>query len=77
MHVFPVLVDDLLADRKQYGFDNLNFRFNDYRLPLDAGCVTLRALPDYAIIRIHTGQQVVNEDGSCPRLWEREIRFDE
>ena len=58
-----VLVDDLPADRKQYGFDNLNFRFNDYRLLLDAGCVTLRALPDYAIIRIHTGQHFVNEDG--------------
>ena len=56
LHMVPANARDLPADRKQHGFDHLDFRFKDYSLPLDEGCVAVRALPDYPIIRIRTGQ---------------------
>ena len=78
LHLVPVDVDDLPDHRKQYSFDNLDFRFDDYKLPLiGPPVVAVRELPDYAITRIRTGQFLVNEDGSTTHLWEGEIRFDE
>ena len=77
LHLVPADVDDLPAERKQYGFDNLDFRFNDYSIPQGERCAVVRELPDYAIARIRTGQFVVNEDGTDTRLWEGDIRFDE
>ena len=77
LHLIPVDVDDLPDHRKQYGFDNLDFRFDDYEFPLIEQAIAMRELPDYAITRIRTGQYLVNEDGSTKRLWEGEIRVDE
>ena len=56
LHVDPADASDLPVYRRQYGFDNLDFHFHDYSLPLNEGCVAVRALPDYPIIRLHTGQ---------------------
>ena len=80
LHVAPVDVNDLPEHRKQYGFDNLDFRFNDrggrwFRSA--ERCVALRKLPDYDFTVIRTGQYLVREDGSTTHLWEGEIRFDE
>ena len=77
LHLIPVDVDDLPDHRKQYGFDNLHFHFNDYGFRSTEECVVLRELPDYAIAGIHTGQFLVNEDGSYTHLWEGKVRFDE
>ena len=77
VHVVPADENDLPDHRRQYGFGGFNFRFRDYDLSLDKGCVALRELPEYAIARIRTGQFLVNEDGSTTHLWEGEIRFDE
>ncbi len=77
MHVVPVDVDDLPDHRKQYGFDNLDFHFNDRGFRSAERCVALRELPDYPITRVRTGQFLVNEDGSYTNIWEGEIRFDE
>ena len=80
LHVVPAGENDLPDHRKQYGFDNLDFRFDDrggrwFRSA--ERCVALRELPDYAIARIRTGQFLVNDDGSTEHLWEGEIRVDE
>ena len=77
LHLIPVDVDDLPDHRKQHGFDNLDFYFNNHELPLTERPVAVRELPDYAIARIRTGQSLANEDGSTTPLWEGEIRFDE
>ncbi len=79
LHVVPADENDLPDHRKQYGFDNLDFRVNDrggrwFRSA--ERCVALRELPDYAIARVRTGQFLVREDGSTAHLWEGEIRFD-
>ena len=77
LHLIPVDVDDLPDHRKRHGFDNLDFRFNDYDLPLTERPVAVRELPAYDIAGIRTGQYLVREDGSYTNLWEGEVRFDE
>ena len=77
LHVDPVDVDDLPDHRKQYGFDNLDFRFDDRGFRSSERCLARRELPDYAITRIRTGQFLVNEDGSTTQLWGAEIRVNE
>ena len=56
LHVDPADASDLPVYRRQHGFDNIDFHFHDYSLPLAEGCVAVRALPDYPIIRLRTGQ---------------------
>ena len=77
LHLIPVDMDDLPDHRKQYNFDNLDFRFGDYELPLTERAVAVRELPAYDIAGIRTGQFLVDEDGSYTHLWEGEVRFDE
>ena len=56
LHLDPVDVNDIPSHRKQYGFDNLDFAFRDHRLVKGEVCVARRALPDYSIAAIRTGQ---------------------
>ena len=80
LHVIPADENDLPDHRKQYGFDNLDFRFDDrggHWFRSAERCVALRELPDYAIARLRTGQYLVREDSSAARLWEGETRVDE
>ena len=57
LHLDPVDMNDLPKHRKQYGFDNLDFAFGDHRIPVKEGtCTAARALPDYGIAAIRTGQ---------------------
>ena len=77
LNLIPADANDLPDHRKQYGFDNLGFRFDNHEFRLAEGCVAVHELPDYPIARIHTGQSLLNEDGSYTNLWEGEIRFDE
>ena len=77
LHLIPADVDDLPEERKQYGFDNLDFAFTGYDFIAGGFCVETRELPDYSIATIRTGQYLVNQDGSTTHLWEEEIRFDE
>ena len=74
LHVIPTDKDDLSNHRKQYGFDNLDFYFNDYRLGIQLGerCLAVRDLPAYAVVGIRTGEYT--DEG---RLWEAEVIFDE
>ena len=72
LHLIPVDMDDLPDHRKQYGFDNLDFRFGDYALPLTERLVAVRELPAYDIAGIRTGQYT--DQG---RIWEGEVRFDD
>ncbi len=48
--LFPVDVNDLTNHRKQYGFDNLDFRFYEDGVRSDGRCMTAEALPYYDII---------------------------
>ena len=58
LHVVPVNVADLPEDRKEHGFDNLDFNFHDHGvLPSPGGrCIAARELPDYPAASIGVGQ---------------------
>ena len=67
LHIVPENVEDLPANRRQYGFDNLDFHYENYGsiLAMTVGgmCIAHRLLPDYPIVRIQTGQYTP-DDGS-------------
>ena len=75
--LYPEDVEDLPADRRQHGFDNLDFRYDGLAaLGFGGMCIAKRPLPDYPIARIETGQYI-HVEGGFKHLWEAEIRFDE
>ena len=61
--VFPLYSDDLSASVGQGGYEPLDFDFRRYGAISDGGCYAKVALPDYPIVKIHTGQYVVAADG--------------
>ena len=62
LHVVPEDVEDLPADRRQHGFDNLDFRYErGAALAFGGICIAKRPLPDYPIARIRTGQFTPND----------------
>ena len=56
LHVVPEDTDDLPDDRRQYGFDNLDFGFDVRGVLFDGKCMVRVDLPQYGIARIITGQ---------------------
>ena len=56
LHVTPVDADGLSDDRKQYGFENLDFAFPSNGAVLDGKCAAVIDIPQYDIRRISTGQ---------------------
>ncbi len=58
LHIIPVDAADLPNHRKQHGFDNLDFAFlwSDTSIISGDMCVVSRALPNYDIDEIKTGQ---------------------
>ena len=71
--LYPSDEDDLPDDRKQHGFDNLDFRFQGQAVRRNDRCIAITTLPDYDIDRIYTGQSIQLADGSYEHLWEGDI----
>ena len=75
LHIVPADPADLPAHRQQYGSENLDFYFRDYRrkspsFRLGDQCIKIAHLPAYAIDRIHTGQWISKENRT---LWKAEF----
>lgn len=68
LHLIPLDINDLPESRKQSGFDNFDFEFDQHGLWFDNKCVIQFNLPDYNIIRIRTGQYVRVGD-ELPPIW--------
>ena len=68
LHATPADARDLPEKRRQAGFDNLDFRFDDVGGLIDAKCVAEVRIPDYDIALLRTGQY----DG-VGRSWSVEI----
>lgn len=68
LHVTPRDVNDLPDDRKQHGFDNLDFDFSSFGIVTDGKCIAVRDLPQYDIQHIATGQF-----GKEERVWSAEF----
>ena len=56
LHVTPERASDLPKERREYGFDNLDFDFRLNGVVFNGKCAAVIALPEYAIARIKTGQ---------------------
>ena len=76
--VYPVDENDLSDWRRQHGFDNLDFHFEDRIIRRGERCIAITLpLPNYDIARIHTGQFTQRTDGSFENTWEGEIHLTE
>ena len=64
LHIIPVDTADLPADRREAGFENLDFRFRDHGARIYDKCVATRELPDYPIAHIRTGHNAPAPDGN-------------
>ena len=56
LHILPVDVADLPAERQAAGFANLDFDFNRWGGSFDGKCLAAVPLPDYPVKEIRTGQ---------------------
>ena len=64
LHITPANPADLPADRRESGFENLDFQFTDHGARIGDKCVAERELPDYPIERIRTGQKATTPGGA-------------
>ena len=56
LHITPNRADDLPDQRREYGFDNLDFDFRLYGAIFDGKCAAVISLPQYEILSLRTGQ---------------------
>ena len=73
LNIYPEDEADLTDFYRQYGFEILDFEFRDYGFLASGKCLIRRALPDYPIDRIHTGQ-FVYPDGGITWEWELPLK---
>ena len=69
LHIIPEDVADLPAERRDAGFANRDFAFDQGGGPFDGKCLAIVALPDYPIAAIRTGQYVPGQG----QLWAVEL----
>ena len=76
LHIHPWDVNDLRESRRIHGFDNLDFDFHEHGSLADNRCDIRRALPEYPINRIDTGQFIWDASTSSGwNIWEVEIPY--
>ena len=84
LHATPVDDADLPEERRENGFDNLDFRFfpsscvaepsDRVRATyVDGECVIAASLPEYAIDYVATGRFLRDSDGELRNLWRVEL----
>ncbi len=70
LHVFPERRGDLPSDRREAGYDNLDFNFLLHGAPLNGLCAARVPLPEYPIASVRTGQF-----GERGELWDAAFRL--
>ena len=70
LHIFPDDLDDLPPSRREFGFENRDFKIIEHAAFFDDKCILKRSLPDYPITRISTGQNMNGET-----IWRADIDF--
>ena len=69
LSVYPQNPRDIPEDRRALGHESLNFDFERWGIMFGDKCMIRRALPDYAIEKVETGQWVPGGE----RLWTAEF----
>ncbi len=62
---------------REYGFNVLDFHFEEYGVKSGGKCVAVVALPEYSVSRIKTGQFVYGPDEELVWRWRESARFDD
>ena len=77
LHVFPLEMEDpaFPEERKQHGFDNLDFHFDREGALIDGACLVTRRLPSYGMARIVTGQYIMGGDMDGDQIWSASFRL--
>ena len=70
LHTTPDDRNHLPDERKEYGFDNLDFGFIWRGAKFDRNCIAIAPLPDYPIASIRTGQYL---SGIGQEIWSAAI----
>ena len=63
LHIFPADEADLPTGRREFGFENRDFRIIQHSGFFDGKCIFKRSLPDYPIARVRTGQNAAAHGG--------------
>ena len=71
LHIVPERTDDLPPDRRQYGFNGLDFDFFARGALFAGRCVAVVPLPAYPVASVRTGQHI----SGVKELWEAEFRI--
>ena len=69
LHVVPERAEDLPDERRDFGFDNLDFAFFPNGALFDGSCAARIPLPDYAVAGVRTGQYISGEG----EIWSAEF----
>ncbi len=69
LSVYPKNLGDIPEDRRALGHESLNFDFERRGAMFGGKCMVMRALPDYGVSRVETGQWVPGGE----RLWTAEL----
>ena len=72
LHIVPERAEDLPEERREYGFDNLDFAFFPNGALFEGSCAARIPLPDYPVAGVRTGQR----DGEGGVLWSAEFVVD-
>ena len=70
LHVTPADPQDLPPDRRRFGFDNLDFQFEDRGVRFDDVCLAVAPRPAYPVRHLTVGQWL---PGASRALWSAEI----
>ena len=69
LSVYPANLRDIPKDRRALGHESLNFDFARWGVTFNGKCMVRRALPDYDVERVETGQWIPGGE----RLWTAEF----
>ena len=71
LHATPLREDDIPENRRQAGFNNLDFNFYSRGVNFGGKCLAIEPLPDYPVSRISTGQHVTGNG----EIWRADIEI--
>lgn len=76
LHIIPTQISALSPERREYGFENLDFPFDGYSWTENGMCIGLRFLPSYDIEYLIVGQYGLNESShqaTFETVWREQI----
>lgn len=74
LHLIPADPADLPEERRRYGFDNLDFAFEERGARFGEACLATAYLPAYDVVRVRAGQWLRDEGRN---LWQEEFAYAE